>query len=806
MQVQSIKLGGHPEYTRLIIGLSKPAPYKVRADFLKKKVRLVLTNATLSPTAKSRDLKDKNLRQVLARQITPQKVEITLLLNNPNNRFFHFLKKQPAQIVVDLKGDKKPFIQTQIASKEKTQTTEKPKSSKKIKIKKAKRIKIPGIPVKQVEEILTRDNEEKVKNGWEDYQKALQVYQTQRYEDALVLFDNMRKKFPNSIYLENIAYLAAEAEFKIAFEEENPFYDRALDSYKFATREYPDSNFRDYADFKIAFIYDLMKLRLEAKSHYEQGLKSRPKSRFTPIREVLVALLLIKEKKFEEALAAFHTILKKSPKHPDLKKALFQIAKWYYDQEDFPQAIKIYEDAARRWPLRLNEDPEINYNMGDIYFRQKKFDLARKHYFDLINLAPETQLAHRGLNRIGDSYLLEEKDFAALSVFHESAHRNPGGRESQYANIRLADIGIRNPNLPTRDIIFDVQPYYHPFKAYEDILKEAADKGILAEASLSRGVALLQDQRYLESINQLKDVLALKPNKRTTAAAKKYIQQAMIHLVDRYYLQDGTLPILYAYTDYVSLPVEPLSNAKTLLQIGESFQSVGMVQEAVEHYEKVKELDVNKRFSDRLFLNLGRIHLDKKNFTNAERVAKTFLNRYPKSPLAPKGMKLLADAYRGQGKSSKAIKTYRKLLKKDVEDPSEIHYLIGEVSFDKNDIPQAIQGYQKSIESYDRKILPVPQHIPNAYYKLGSLLYTKKNYKQAIKALDRARSLYPKHPDKPWSDYLIAESYAQLKEKDQASEEFNDIMTSERTDGVMRKAAELKLKLMEWENQFKDFL
>ncbi len=115
-QVESIKLGGHPEYTRVIIGLSEPVRYKIRADFLEKKVRLILVNSVLGSNARSKTLKDRNLRMIEARQITPSKVEIALLLKNPNSRFFHFLKTSPDRIVLDLKGENKPYLKTKIAS------------------------------------------------------------------------------------------------------------------------------------------------------------------------------------------------------------------------------------------------------------------------------------------------------------------------------------------------------------------------------------------------------------------------------------------------------------------------------------------------------------------------------------------------------------------------------------------------------------------------------------------------------------------------------------------------------------------
>ncbi len=61
--------------------------------------------------------------------------------------------------------------------------------------------------------------------------------------------------------------------------------------------------------------------------------------------------------------------------------------------------------------------------MAEIYFSQKKYPKSRKHYFNLINLSPDADNEHLALNKIGDTYILENKHRAALSVFDQSWKR-----------------------------------------------------------------------------------------------------------------------------------------------------------------------------------------------------------------------------------------------------------------------------------------------------------------------------------------------------------------------------------------------
>ena len=148
--------------------------------------------------------------------------------------------------------------------------------------------------------------------------------------------------------------------------------------------------------------------------------------------------------------------------------------------------------------------------------------------------------------------------------------------------------------MKIRDIVFDVAPYYKPFKTYETIFGEAQSIDILAEVTLSRGIAFLLEQNYLKAMDEFKKLFPLGPESRFFQEADRYIRQALIALIDKYSKQDGSLPILYSYSDFVSLPIGNINNAQTLLQVGEAYQTIGMFAEAIKFYEKVKAVDSQK--------------------------------------------------------------------------------------------------------------------------------------------------------------------------------------------------------------------
>ncbi|MBT5550897.1 MAG: tetratricopeptide repeat protein [Nitrospina sp.] len=820
--VTSIRIGPHPFYTRILINITEPVSYQVKADFVNKRITLLLPFTEKGLRLRSKSFNDNNLEKYLV-QPSREDLEVTFVLKNQNTRFFHSIDTKKSQIILDIKGEDRPILRTRIGKAQRKPGAQTSLAADAESAPLPKTAKLVGYSPKKILEFVSKSKEEKEKNGWEDYQKALKEFQETKYPAASKMFREFHSNYPESKYLDHILYLKAEAEYRITFKELNPIFDRALASYKLAMRKFPKSKFHDHALLKVASIFDEVGYNLEARALYKQGLKSTPKSLYNEVRKNNLAAMLMKEGKLEEAFSAFQNILRKSRQNIEAKAGIFEIANKFFEKKDLIRALKIFEAAVKRWPGELNEKPEINFAMAEIYYSQKKYVKARKHFFNLLNLDPSSKNSHKALNRIGDSYLLEGRYQNALSVFDESGKRKSvklddqgktvfdkeGNRvwedsaDTQYGKIRMADIGVRSPRLKIRDIVFDVGPYYKPFKTFDKIFVEARNVDILAEVTLSRGIAYLLEQNYLKSIDEFKKLLPLGPESKFFQEADRYIRQALIALVGKYAQQDGNLPILYAYSDFISLPIGDINNAQTLLQVGEAYQAIGMFTEAVKFYEKVKVIDSNKTYRDRVFLNLGKIHLERKNYNEATLVGRKFLQIYPRSKLVPDGMKLLARALRGQGDFSEAINIYEDLLARSSE-KAEVHYFLGETFSEINQLADAVQAYQRAIETYDRQEKLIPEYLQNAYFHLGTSLFKLNRFGPAMEALKSASELFPDNPLRDWADFLMIESLEKLGDPSRITEGLNKLVKTENGDDLTRQAAESRVKIREWEKQLKE--
>ncbi len=164
-KVKRIRIGPHPKYTRILVDLTNPTSYQVKADFPEKKIELILDGFTLSPGVVSKRYRDKNFEAIGVRSGEGQ-VILTLHLKNSNTRFFHFQKSATTQIVLDLKGATKPYLKTNIGDTGKKVATKIETIKDESKVSKTERV--ANLTKKQALEIDKKKVEEKITNSSSD--------------------------------------------------------------------------------------------------------------------------------------------------------------------------------------------------------------------------------------------------------------------------------------------------------------------------------------------------------------------------------------------------------------------------------------------------------------------------------------------------------------------------------------------------------------------------------------------------------------------------------------------------------------
>ena len=97
----------------------------------------------------------------------------------------------------------------------------------------------------------------------------------------------------------------------------------------------------------------------------------------------------------------------------------------------------------------------------------------------------------------------------------------------------------------------------------------------------------------------------------------------------------------------------------------------------------------------------------------------------------------------------------------------------------------------------------IPDYTKDAHYKLGNLLYQEGEYTESIDAFNTAIKLFPDHSHRSWSEFILADALKKIKNSQQASVQFNQLIKSKSGNELMKEAAQSQLKIMAWEKETK---
>lgn len=102
-----------------------------------------------------------------------------------------------------------------------------------------------------------------------------------------------------------------------------------------------------------------------------------------------------------------------------------------YQKGNYEQALHIYQDAQQDSP----EKPELNYNVGNALYQQKKYDPAKESYQQSV-LAPDPKLRANAYYNLGSVQFRKVDLRDSLRLFEKALELNPKDEDTRY-NIAL---------------------------------------------------------------------------------------------------------------------------------------------------------------------------------------------------------------------------------------------------------------------------------------------------------------------------------------------------------------------------------
>jgi len=198
---------------------------------------------------------------------------------------------------------------------------------------------------------------------------------------AIKGFDSYIKQFPDGYFVTNAYYYKAESDLK----NNNP--DKALNEYIYVISQ-PLNKFSGYALLKTAELcYKLN--RYDSAASYYTVIENNPdyKSFLVEARSMKMRCY-VKKDKYDKAIKAAQTLIA-TEKVPDetLAEAHITIARSALAMDSIALAQTEFEFTCKQSPSS-EYSAEAKYNIANIQYKLKEYNLAEKTIFEVINQVP----------------------------------------------------------------------------------------------------------------------------------------------------------------------------------------------------------------------------------------------------------------------------------------------------------------------------------------------------------------------------------------------------------------------------------
>lgn len=253
------------------------------------------------------------------------------------------------------------------------------------------------------------------------FDEGLQLYYQKRFKESMGFFKEALEKDPLdtmavSFYLsasyrsDQLIQTVNELEKQSLENEDNPAY-RSYVGIGYFTRGLIDSSMMDEArsifkeilaenpDLSIAntgmgMVYYQKRLIPRAKGYFIKAQRINPNDLMA--LEKLGEILMVDDKKPEEALKFFNRIIEMSPNYSD---GYFYAASAYQRLGNIEEAVELFKKCMEIDPLGVLQGYNAPVRLGDIYLKQEEWEEAEKYYKLALAISPDNLYAQTQLEK-----------------------------------------------------------------------------------------------------------------------------------------------------------------------------------------------------------------------------------------------------------------------------------------------------------------------------------------------------------------------------------------------------------------------
>lgn len=577
-------------------------------------------------------------------------------------------------------------------------------------------------------------------------------------------------------------FRASDAQYALLRQQRATRYHGVIRNYQAAIRAAEAANYESdlipRAFFQVARSYQHMDFFNEANVNYQILQERFPNDPlYTPDSYYYRGETFLGLRDYERAVASFRAFLDKDG-DPGLEApAYYNLGDTYYNQKRYPEAKRAFDNARRIDAEYANAHPLLLFHMGEAYYENAEFDVARVIYRTLLDRYPDRPFTKLVSLRLGDFLRDEGKDADALAIYRQVLQGAPLPIALR-ARMRIAGLLAERP---------DSLDYPEAIALYNDVIRDGGSDPIVEEARLRKALALTLHNQHEAAITAFEELVQHHPD---SPFARDNIVQANIQenlksLIDRFFAAGKYWDIARVYTRYQERYFTDFRFPFTLFQVADAYQHLGLFDDTIRIHDRLLAGEPGP-MRPLIAYRRARAFLDKDDLGRAEEELLRFIQGREEGPYLTDARMDLGQVYFAARRYTDALNAY-KIMVQDFEQNqgeqlgeaiAEVHHRLGLIYRELGQMKNAADAFRASIENFHHPIQGelVPDYIILSHFLIGDSLYDLAQNEEAIAAYEEAIGLYPEHDKAPWARYQIGLIYRRTGQERKALDTFNALV------------------------------
>lgn len=705
------------------------------------------------------------------------------------------------------------------------------------------------------------------------YSLAWTYFQQERYLDAYEIFNDLSSTI-DSIGI-NSFYWKAESRYYSGRKDE------ALAIFSEFVKNYPESELATNAKYQVGSIYftsnsfknseeylfeslNSDNSIVKSKAYLVLGEMNLKKQNYTLAKEKFNSVLTYVDtlsdihsgallglgissfnlKQYNEAIKNLIDLEIKDVNF-ERNKVNFYLAECYFAKGNFTEAVKRYGKIDK-------DDTELSsmsqYGKAYSYFNLKDYENAVSSFSEFVRKNPTDKRILDARLRLADSYYGNKNYVSAGKIYREIFLSNEVNAKNPYVHYQYAQALYKGGNtseaisefrklqstFPESEyadkslyivgwIFFQKNSYNDAINSYRTMMNWYPNSSLNPVAYCSIGDAFFNQSKYDSAIVNYQTVINKYPKSNHVFDAINGIQYCYlaqnqegkaISLIDEFVIKNPGLSfsdqiffkkgeIYYSqgqyekaklsYLDFTSRYPKSELTADAYYWIGKSAQNLNQFDEAVFNFNKVFETYPNNNLALASVIEIGNIYNQQKKYNLALDIYEKGSKELSNLPQIAELLFMKATTFVNNGDVSRAYEVFDEIVQYHGETvfADRSKFEIGLIEYTARRYDNAILYLRNISDSRTDELGAKSQ------FYLGMSLYEQGKTNEAISAFVRVRTVFPYYDE--WlsrANLMLGDCYKKLKDVGKARQFYSDVLVKHKGDEIGR-AAQKKLRELE---------